>query len=309
MGKRVWILGFFLFAVAVARGQDKVSAQDLLKEAAQDAAGTGKGGVLSATAPPERMDKPVAAYLDISYVFKNHPWTNLTKAALQETLRQKAEEIDNAKKDIAALNDEIAALENFTDSLKPYYETRYSQDGPRVLPKPQNADVDENADGVCRGLVFSGADIRFNSPIDSAALAEENNKKISGDITAVRDKEVWIDKQKFDTTNKVKEEEAVEVQDILRDIYEELKIYAQKRNIAIIVNKTDILYGQKPFDITQDFTERLKKTKKEKKSKTDSKKIINIELDAQKAPQINKDSPTVTNAPAVPAANNTAVKK
>jgi len=266
MRKRVLFL-IFLLTAAVAGGQDS-------------------GGVLSATAPPPPQDKAIAAYLDINYVFKNHPWTNLTKESLQETLRKTADDIENAKKDIAALNDGTAALETETNNLKPFYEISYSSDGPQLLPQPPGVAFDEEADRFTRSLVFSGADIRFNSPIDASLLAAQNKKKIADNMSAIHDKEVWIEQQKFDTRNQVKQDEAVEVQEILQDIYEELKIYAQKRNIAVIVNKEDILYGQKPVDITQEFTERLRKTKKEKPSKKDSKKIITIELDAQKAPHI-----------------------
>ncbi|MDR0292362.1 MAG: hypothetical protein LBI01_06375 [Elusimicrobium sp.] len=272
MKKRILVLIFLLTAV-ISNGQEN-------------------GGVLSAAAPPPPQGKLIAAYLDINYCFKNHPWTNLTKEALQETLRKKADEIENAKKDIAAINGETASLEAETDNLKPFYETSYSSDGPQLLPQPQGADYAETADALSRFLVFSGADIRFNSPVDAAALAEQNKKKIADNMTAVREKEIWIEKQKFDTTNQVKKEEAVEVQEIMQDIYEELKLFALKRNIAIIVNKDDILYGQKPVDITQEFTDRLRKTKKEKSGKKDSKKIISLELDAQKAPQINSGAGT-----------------
>jgi Skp family chaperone for outer membrane proteins len=242
---------------------------------------------LSASAPPS--GKPVAAYVDINFVFKNHPWTSLTKDSLQTQLKEKAAEIEKIQGGIAVLKKETAELEEFRESLKPFYAESYLAAGSGLLPLPQNKAEDEQIDMISRTLVFGGADIRFNSPIDSAALLEENEAKIAANISQMYEKDILIEQLRFDTKTRVLQEEAVEVQEILEDIYAELKLFALKRNIALIVNKPDILYGQKPFDITAEFTDRLRKTKKEKKSKKNTGKTIIIELDGNKAPEFNKE--------------------
>ena len=247
MKKLVWVF-IFLLTAGFAAAQDNAAA------AAADAD----------RAAPAKSEKPVVAYLDIDYVFKNHPWTAFSKTELQDALQKKADEIENAKKEISALRDASAALENTTDSLKPFYEAVYSSDdGTPVFPRPQGLNFDDTADAISRSLVFSGADIRFNSPLDSVAVIDQNRKKIEDDITAAHDKEIWIEKQKFDTENDVKRREAARVKEILQDIYKELKDFSEKRNIAVVVSKRDILYGQNIVDITQEFTDRLKKTRKE----------------------------------------------
>ncbi len=50
--------------------------------------------------------------------------------------------------------------------------------------------------------------------------------------------------------------------EILQDIYTEIKSFAQKRNIGVVVRKDEILYGANPVNVTKDFVNRLKKAKK-----------------------------------------------
>ena len=60
-------------------------------------------------------------------------------------------------------------------------------------------------------------------------------------------------------------EEIQRVKDILQDIYKEIKSFARKRNIGAVVRKDDILYGEQPVNVTKDFINRLKKSKKFRK--------------------------------------------
>ena len=59
--------------------------------------------------------------------------------------------------------------------------------------------------------------------------------------------------------------EEKEVKAILKDIYTEIKSFAKKRNIGAVVRKDEILYGEKPVNVTKDFVNRLKKSKKYRK--------------------------------------------
>ena len=52
------------------------------------------------------------------------------------------------------------------------------------------------------------------------------------------------------------------VKEILKDIYLEIKSFAKKRNIGAVVRKDEVLYGEKPINVTKDFINRLKKAKK-----------------------------------------------
>ncbi|MGB2578449.1 Skp family chaperone [Elusimicrobium simillimum] len=245
-----------------------------------------RGQALSAQAPQDAPGAPVAAYLDITYVFKNHPWTSNTKASLQSELQSKALEIEELKKDVEFLREETALLDEGLQKLKPFYKANYFGEDVKIYPVPKDFLTQDKVDSIVRDIVFSGADIRFNSPVDSYLVTEKYNDRIKNNIAVIYDKELAIEQQKYDTKNKVKQEEGLEVQEILADIYEELKLYAQKRNIAIIVNKKDILYGQKPVDITADFMDRIKKTKKNRKGKKDKEAAIVVGLDKDTAPEI-----------------------
>ena len=51
----------------------------------------------------------------------------------------------------------------------------------------------------------------------------------------------------------------------MQDIYTEIKSLAQKRNIGAVVRKDEILFGANPVNVTKDFINRLKKSKKYRK--------------------------------------------
>ena len=84
----------------------------------------------------------------------------------------------------------------------------------------------------------------------------QENQKI------IAERSFFIDNYKYQTREEILKLEQEEVKAILQDIYTEIKSFAQKRNIGAVVRKDEILYGQKPVNVTNDFVTRLKKSKK-----------------------------------------------
>ncbi|ACC97641.1 hypothetical protein Emin_0074 [Elusimicrobium minutum Pei191] len=267
-GKKTSVLMFLFLLASLVYGQGK--------------------NVLSADGPDKVITgKPVVAYIDMDYVFKNHPWTSLTKTELQNRLKSKALEIDGLKKDIENLKNENIELSEGLDVIRPFYQKRYVSQMSEIKPVGPDWAEQEKIYQIADELAFSGADIRFNSPLDSNKYIEETEAKIEDNTRQIMEKSLKIDIERFETRNKVKQEEQVEVQEILEDIYAELKLFCMKRNVAIVVNKKDILYGQKPVDITTEFAQRIQKTRKDGKSKKKNKSPVILELDSKKAPEIN----------------------
>ena len=234
----------------------------------------------SKTPAPENKG-PIAAYLDINYVFKNHPWTSATKKELSGQLQEKALEIEHVKEDIQSLQEEAARYQDYMDNLLPFYQ-KPKIEYPDAISQTENMKLYAQTADIINDLTFKSADIRFNSPLDSAALLDKTREELRGVNAKIKEKELYIETQRVETRDNIKQKEDVEVNEILQDIYNELKLYAQKRNIAIIVNKQDILYGQKPVDVTADFVDRLTKTRKSRgKQKGTDAAVVDLDANSQ----------------------------
>ena len=213
--------------------------------------------------PPQENDAQqnmTVAFIDIDEAFNQHPRTQSVKKQIDEKIRSKEREVDNAKEVIEALTAENDMLSRQLAELKPFYE-RIITDQP-LLPK-----IPESADGLdllntLNRLTFAGSEMITTSPLNSPARLEDITERITANKKIIAERNFFIDNYKYQTREEILNLEKEEVKNILQDIYTEIKSFAQKRNIAAVVRKDEILYGQQPVNITKDFVSTLKKSKK-----------------------------------------------
>lgn len=203
------------------------------------------------------------AYIDIDIAFNEHPRTQAVKKQIDQKIKSKQREVENAKEVIAALESENRLLSRQVAELKPFYESIVTDQ--LLLPAvPENADSLAFAN-VLNRLLFSGSEVLSTSPLNSPAQLEEITDRISTNKKIIAERTFFIDNYKYQTREEILKLEQEEVKAILQDIYSEIKTFAQKRNIGAIVRKDEILYGQDPVNVTKDFVSTLKKSKKYRK--------------------------------------------
>lgn len=225
------------------------------------------------TAQPQGAQEPISeedlkkcmtvAFVDIDEAFNQHPRTRAVKEQIDEKIRSKEREVDNAKEVIAALEAENRLLSRQVAELKPFYQRIVTDQ--RLLPK-----VPESADGLdlantLNFLTFAGCEVITTSPLNSPARLEDVTERIAANKKIIAEKNFFIDNYKYQTREEILNLEKEEVKTILQDIYTEIKSFAQKRNIGAVVRKDEILYGQQPVNVTKDFVNTLKKSKKYRK--------------------------------------------
>ena len=148
--------------------------------------------------------------------------------------------------------------------LKPFYQRIVVEPHP-LLPK-----IEESADtleisNLLNHLTFAQAEQPTASPLNSPAQLEDITARMTENKKVIEERSFFIDNYKYTTREEILKLEKAEVTEILQDIYREIKSFAKKRNIGAIVRKDEILYGEKPVNVTQDFINRLKKSKKYRK--------------------------------------------
>lgn len=214
--------------------------------------------------PKEVLKCLTVAYIDIDEAFNEHPRTIAVKEQIRLKILSKEEEVAGAKQLITVLEAENKRLAVQVRELKPYYE--------RIVVEPQafKPQIKESADSLLLGnvlnrLTFSGAEILSTSPLNTPAELDDLTARIASNKKIIAERGLFIDNYKYTTREEILKLEKQEVNEILKDIYTEIKSFAKKRNIGAIVRKDEILYGEKPVNVTKDFINRLKKAKKYRK--------------------------------------------
>ncbi len=216
------------------------------------------------SANPEPQKCLTVAFVDIDVAFNEHPRTVAVKEQIRLKIVAKEDEVRGARQLIAVLAQENALLSAQLRELKPFYERIVVEPNP-LLPK-----IEESADtllltNVLNRLTFSGAEVLSTSPLNTPARLEDLQARIASNKKIIAERGFFIDNYRYATREEILQLEKQEVNAILQDIYTEIKSFAKKRNIGAIVRKDDILYGEKPVNVTKDFINRLKKSKKYRK--------------------------------------------
>jgi len=204
------------------------------------------------------------AFVDIDVAFNEHPRTVAVKEQIRSKILSKEKEVQEARALIETLATENVQLARQLQELKPYYERIVVEPHP-LLPK-----IAEPADSLLLGnllnrLTFSCTEILSASPLNTPARLEDITARIAANKKTIEERSFFIDNYRYATREEILTLEKKEVTEILQDIYTEIKSFAQKRNIGAIVRKDEILYGEKPVNVTKDFVNRLKKSKKYRK--------------------------------------------
>lgn len=204
------------------------------------------------------------AFVDIDEAFNAHPRTVAVKEQIRQKILSKEEEVANAKDLIARLHEENGRLAGLIRQLKPFYE-RIVVEPHKLFPRPaENADELELGN-VLNRLTFAGTDVFYASPLNTPAQLEDLKARMASNKQTIEEREFFIDNYKAQTREEILKLEEQEVKEILKDIYLEIKSFAKKRNIGAVVRKDEVLYGEKPVNVTKDFINRLKKAKKYRK--------------------------------------------
>ena len=245
------------------------------QQAAPDTPATAPLSVALPAEQPDETDEPedlskyqnkclTVAFIDIDEAFSKHPRTVAVKEQIRLKILAKEQEVQSARQIIDTLTLENSRLAERLNQLKPFYE--------RIVVAPQELapKIKEEADSLTlenllNRLLFSGAELITASPLSTPQELDDISARIAANQKIIAERGFFIDNYKYATREEILKLEEKEVKAILKDIYTEIKSFAKKRNIGAVVRKDEILYGEKPVNVTKDFVNRLKKSKKYRK--------------------------------------------
>lgn len=170
-------------------------------------------------------------YVDMDKIFQIYPQTQAAKEDYAKQLKKKREQLAEKEAALAEIQSRAAVLES---TLK--------QGAPAVPPPTPNADgtttapsTDPNAD-----------------PLASAAQSLATMKR------ELDDKKAEMEDMKKQAAADLAAFEAQQSQLILGKIYQALRDVANEEQVAVVVDKSSILYGDASIDLTDKLQQRVR---------------------------------------------------
>jgi len=192
----------------------------------------------------------LAVYIDIEEAFNQNPGTLKARRGMRLELETKQLEYARAQQQLKELRLKAKNLEDELAHYQPYFEGRRYIETPasNIYPKLQG----DNLANTLNTLTFALADSRVASPENSPQKAGQLREAIKDIKKTILEKESFLLNYKEMSKEEVLSRRDYVVQAVLKEIYSGVQEYARMRNIGIVVDKKDLIYG-KPLNVTDEF--------------------------------------------------------
>jgi hypothetical protein len=197
----------------------------------------------------------IAVYIDIEEAFNKNPWTLQARRNIRLDLETRQLEYAQMQSQLKELKAKEVNLEAELHYYRPFFQQiEYVEaQGTNAYPKLPSDELN----GVLSTIVFSASDKRIASPENTPQKLEQIRSAIRDTKKAIYERETYLLSYKAVSREEVLSRQDYIVQEILKEIYSGIKEYAAVRNIGIVVDKNDLIYG-KPLNVTNEFIKWMK---------------------------------------------------
>lgn len=197
----------------------------------------------------------IAVYIDIEEAFNKNPWTIQARKNIKLDLETKQIEFAQLKDKVRELKLKEESLYRQLGYYKPFYENlEYIEaNNDDIYPKLAGDELKP----VLNTILFCSCDNRIDSPANTPVKTEEIKANLRDTKKEILEKETFLLNFKELSQEEILSRQDVIIQAVLKEIYTGIKEYAALRNIGIVVDKQEIIYG-KPLNITPEFVKWMK---------------------------------------------------
>ena len=197
----------------------------------------------------------LAVYIDIEEAFNNNPWTIKARRNIKIDLETKQLEYVQMQSQLQELKNKLADLRQELLYYTPYYQNiQYIPAlGDKTYPSVKADKIEE----ICKNLLFCSSATQVDSPLNIPLKIKQLKSAIEDTKKAIIEKEAFLLNYRELSKEEILSRQDYIVQQILKQIYSGIKEYATVRNIGIVVDKKDLIFG-KPLDITPEFIKWMK---------------------------------------------------
>ena len=196
----------------------------------------------------------LAVYINMEEVFNNNPWTIEARKTMRLELEEKQLEYAQLQEQIKNLKGKLNLLRNEIEEEQPFYkEIEYvPPTNDKTFPR-----IKQNIlKYILQDLLFCSCQTMQNTPLTPKQI-NVLKEQIRETKKAIIDKETFLLNFKEMSKEEIESRQDYIVGEILKEIYSGLKEYAAARNIGIVVDKNNLLYG-KPLNVTDEFIKWMK---------------------------------------------------
>ncbi len=197
----------------------------------------------------------IAVYIDVEEAFNKNPATIQARKNIKVELESKQIEFIQLKDQLEELKDKEKLLLDEAQYYRAFYEKPlFVMPQDKYLPRqyPQEH-ISSMLDVLCFGL---DAEIP-SSPENTPQKRAEVEAALREVRKSIIDKEAFLLNYKALSKEELLSKQDYIVQRILKEIYSGIKEYSALRNISVVVDKRNLIYG-KPLDITPEFIKWMK---------------------------------------------------
>ncbi len=204
--------------------------------------------------PAKVPEGTLAVYINMEQVFNNNPWTIEARKTMRLELEAKQLEYAQLQEQVKSLREKLANLRIELMEAQPFYEDleyippTEDKTFPRIKPNTLKHILQE--------LLFFSSQVPQKTPLTPKQIDALKNE-IRETKKAIIDKEYFLINFKEFSKEEVNSRQDYIVGEILKEIYSGLKEYAALRNIGMVVDKNNLLYG-KPLNVTDEFIKWMK---------------------------------------------------
>ncbi len=199
-------------------------------------------------------DSPVAIYIDMQEAFNKNPWTIEARKNMKLALENKQVEYAQLTKQISDLQKQLGELqENFAQNMPFYEKAVYILPKNNLYPCFEKNEVKPLLNELC----FSSWTNLTNTPVNQPEEQDKLKEQIAQTEQEIIDKQAFLLNFKARSSEEFLTRQDFIIQQILREIYSGIEEYATLRNVGVVVDKTELIYG-KPLDATQEFVKWMK---------------------------------------------------
>ena len=203
---------------------------------------------------PKETQGALAVYINMEEVFNNNPWTiearktmRLELEAKQLEYAQLQEQVKNLKEKLNNLRIELKEAQPFYEDLE-YIPPTEDNTYPRIKTN--------NVKHILQDLLFRSSQTMQNAPLPQKQI-NSIKEQIRTTKQAIIEKETFLLNFQQLSKEEVNSRQDYIVGEILKEIYSGLKEFASVRNIGVVVDKNNLLYG-KPINVTDEFIKWMK---------------------------------------------------
>ncbi len=217
---------------------------------------------------PKKDEGALAVYINMEEVFNNNPWTIEARKTMRLELEAKQLEYAQLQDQVKSLKEKLNNLRTELKNAQPFYEElEYippTEDTtfPRIKPN--------NLKHILQDLLFSSSQT-MQEVLTPQKQINSIKEQIRTTKQAIIEKETFLLNFKALSKEEVNSRQDYIVGEILKEIYSGLKEYSSTRNIGVVVDKNNLLYG-KPINVTEEFIKWMKNYHNKYKKQSGGKK-------------------------------------